>query len=67
MNEGFYKNEDGDVLFAPNFVEAPDFEIYKENKDTYEYPVHGWIWFDSEDDAYASFGLEKPIIQTDEN
>jgi len=63
MNEGFYININGSVMYAPNFVSAPDFELRKENKDQYQYPVHGWYWFDSEDLAYEFFGIEKPELK----
>lgn len=44
---GFYKlNEEGVWLHAPNFVSGPNFELVRENKDDYDYPVEGWSWFD---------------------
>jgi len=42
--EGFY-NSDG--VYAPNFVYGPGFELLKEHKDTYTYPVNGWVWAES--------------------
>ena len=39
---GFYKLEDKNWLYAPNFVQAPDYTLEKELKDTQEYPVDGW-------------------------
>lgn len=47
---GFYKC-DGDILYAPNFVYGPTFELLREHKDEYQYPVDGWTWFDSETEA----------------
>jgi hypothetical protein len=44
--EGFYKLEDDNWQYAPNFVYAPTYELIKENKDSYEYPVDGWTWYD---------------------
>lgn len=47
--EGFYKlEEDGSWSYAPNFVYGPDFELLKELKDTYTYPVNGWTWYDEQ-------------------
>ena len=46
--EGFYKLDNGDWLYAPNFVCAPDFELSKELKDTYAYPIDGWSWYDKQ-------------------
>jgi hypothetical protein len=44
---GFYKqNEEKEWMHAPNFVYAPDYTLLKEEKDTYDYPVDGWSWYD---------------------
>lgn len=53
----FFKNEDGMLLEAPNYVYAPTFTLLKESKDTYAYPQDGWTWFDTEDQAREFFGL----------
>jgi hypothetical protein len=46
---GFYKqNEEGEWMYAPNFVYAPDYTLLKEDKDTYTYPVDGWTWYDEQ-------------------
>lgn len=57
MENGFYKIEDKNLLFAPNFVFAPGFTLIGEEKDIYEFPVDGWYWFDSLNDANGFFGL----------
>ena len=63
MNEnitsGFYKNDEGTVLYAPNFVINKTFELYKEQHTTYSYPIEGWSWFDTEDEAYQFFSIQK--------
>jgi hypothetical protein len=62
VTAGFYKI-DGELLYAPNYVLNKDWQLLKEEKDNYEYPVHGWRWFDSEDEARQAYGLppaEKP-------
>lgn len=47
--EGFYRqNEDLIWEYAPNFVYAPDYTLLKEEKDTYEYPVDGWTWYNEQ-------------------
>jgi hypothetical protein len=44
---GFYKkDEEGNSLYAPNFVDHPNYTLNKENKDDYEYPIDGWTWYD---------------------
>lgn len=53
---GFYKQEeDGTWSYAPNFVYGPDFELLKENKDLYTYPVNGWTWYDSDPNPQMEF------------
>jgi len=60
---GFYKNNQGELLYAPNFVEAPTFTLLKEEHQAYAYPVDGWYWFTSGEEAYSFFGLEMPATQ----
>lgn len=49
---GFYsKNSDGFLTYAANAVYGPTFTLLKEDKDSYIYPVEGWWWFDSREDA----------------
>ena len=54
---GFYLYEAGNLFYAENAVMAPTFTLVKEEKDTYEYPIHDWIWFDSEEEAKAHFNI----------
>lgn len=61
---GFYKNDNGEILHGPNFVEAGSFNIYREHKDTYTYPIGGWYWFDSKEEAYAFWNLPLPLDET---
>ena len=50
---GFYKQAiDGAWMHAPNFVYGFNFELLKENKDTYIYPVDGWTWYDENIEIY---------------
>jgi hypothetical protein len=56
---GFYKL-DGVVLFGPNFVLNKDYELRRDTKDQHEYPVDGWYWFDSTEQAYGFFNVELP-------
>ena len=59
VNPGFYFNDNDTLIYGPNYVLNIEFELHKEQKDDYNYPVFGWHWFDSEDEAYAFFGIEK--------
>ena len=55
MNEietsGFYRENNGEIQFAPNFVLSSVYELRKETHDQHTYPVDGWYWFDSETEA----------------
>jgi hypothetical protein len=52
MNEaGFYKLDNGDILYAPNIVEGPGYVLLINEKDTYVYPVDGWVYADSQENA----------------
>lgn len=66
MKSGFYSldttiDENGNpfnnLLYAERFVAAPSYELRRELKDTYEYPVWNWYWFDSEEEAKAFFEI----------
>jgi hypothetical protein len=57
---GFYKNEDGLLLSGPNFVLSGSYNLYREEKHTYTYPIGGWYWFDSIEEACAFFEIEIP-------
>ena len=61
MTKGFYKNDDGMVLHGPTMVSNTNYVLNDDLKDTYTYPVDGWYWFDSVEEAYLFFGLELPI------
>lgn len=62
---GFYKNDDGYVLFGPNFVINANYHLTKENRDYHTYPVDGWYWFDTAEEAYGFFGI--PYEAEEEN
>jgi hypothetical protein len=59
----FYKNDNGQLLEAPNFVYSKNYTLLVADKDTYTYPVDGWKWFDSEDEARLEYNLPKPEEQ----
>lgn len=45
---GFYKLEEDNWIHAPNFIYSDDYELKRELKDTYTYPVDGWTWYDEQ-------------------
>lgn len=62
---GFYRVDvNGAFQFAPNFVRAPDYDLFREDRLTYTYPTMGdWYWFDDEVDAYLFFDIPLPVIE----
>lgn len=56
---GFYKNDSGELLYGKNYVLSGSYNLYRENKDDYAYPIGGWFWFDSEEQAREAFHLTK--------
>lgn len=59
---GFYKL-DGSLLFGPNFVLNMNYELRRETKDRHTYPIDGWYWFDTEEEAHLFFNLEVPAAE----
>ena len=58
---GFYKVDPiGIVIYGPNYVLGPydQYKLLIEEKDTYTYPIDGWYWFDTEQEAYEFFQIE---------
>jgi len=56
MEAGFYKL-DGTLLYAQYWVRNASYELNAELKDTYTYPVEGWYWFNTLDEACSFFSL----------
>lgn len=54
---GFYKYQDDNLFHAPNFVATPTYSLEVALKDTYTYPVDGWIYCESKQVALDYFGL----------
>lgn len=65
---GFYKWTDGQLLYAPNFVEGPTFSLSIDAHATYTYPVDGWTYYADENAARTALGLppaDRPLDETD--
>ena len=56
-NPGFYKLNDNLLRFAPTGVYAPNFTLLAADQETYTYPVDGWRYFASLEDAESFFGI----------
>jgi hypothetical protein len=59
----FVRRDPEYYLVAPNFVEAPDYILNACDKDTYTYPIHGWYWFDTLEQAAEFFGVTLEYLQ----
>lgn len=57
---GFYKNDNGMMLHGHSFVTNANYVLNSDLKDTYTYPVDGWYWFDSIEEAYSFWSLPLP-------
>ncbi len=57
----FYKKDGESLLIAPNFVYAPTFTLIAEDYETYTYPIDGWYWFDSEEEARQELNVYETI------
>lgn len=55
MIEGFYKIQNEEILYAPNIIEGDGYVLITKNKEQYEYPIDGWYWFNSQEEATLFF------------
>ncbi len=57
----FFKKDDISGFHeVPDFIFAPDYVLVAEQKDTYTYPIDGWYWFDTPEEAHAFLDAESP-------
>lgn len=52
---GFYKIENNQVIYEQKLVCGLGYVLLDAEKDSYTYPVDGWIWAESLDSAMAEF------------
>jgi hypothetical protein len=50
----FYKRDGEELLVAPSFVRGPRFDLFAETHTENTYPIEGWYWFDTLDEAMAA-------------
>jgi hypothetical protein len=60
---GFYKLDEI-LLYGPNYVLNANYKLYCETYDQYQYPVDGWYWFDTEEEARLFFDLPEVFIDS---
>lgn len=65
MTQGFYTFDGTEGFYAPNAVYAKDYTLKASDHATYTYPVHGWWWFDSLEQAQAHFNTRYDFGLTD--
>jgi hypothetical protein len=54
MNQGFYKKDNNEILFG-TIINGRNYSLTLEDKDSYQYPVDGWIYAESLDNAISYF------------
>lgn len=55
---GFYKRDPGGILlFGRYFVLNANYHLKRDEYLTYEYPVDGWSWYNSEAEARLALGF----------
>ena len=52
---GFYKFQNDEWFYGPNKVINLNYELHRELKDTYTYPIDGWNWYDTEPTEYTEW------------
>ena len=53
----FYKREGEELWQAPTFVIGPGIDVSVENHSEHTYPIEGWYWFDTLDEAMTAMVL----------
>ena len=62
---GFYKYiPEYGLLYAQHVVQATEYQLDREWKDTYSFPIDGWSWFDTREQAEISFVLPPSVPDT---
>lgn len=58
---GWYKQDPGgELLFGRFYVLNANYELHRHLADTYTYPIDGWSWYDSEEEARTALGIVDP-------
>lgn len=51
----FVKNDNDSLIIGDNFVYTPTFTLTKETKGEFTYPIDGWYWFETIEEALQFF------------
>ena len=61
----FYRVDNKYLIKVETNLFGPGFDLLAQNYDTYSYPVEGWYWFDTDEDASKNLGFTlKPIEES---
>lgn len=60
MIAGFYKKQEETLLYAPNIVEGDGYVLIIQEADQYEYPIDGWHWFETKEEAFEKLQIILP-------
>lgn len=55
----FYKYENNELTFGQYIAFASGETLHIDFKDTYTYPVEGWYYFETEQEAKEFFGIQE--------
>lgn len=58
-----YYKRDNEILQQASEVYAPDFVLTPDTHATHQYPIDGWYWFDTLDEALAAM-ISPPDVPT---
>lgn len=54
----FYRIESGSLIKSEDSLFGPGFDLLVQDHDTYEYPIYGWYWFDTDEEAQVSLNAD---------
>lgn len=54
----FYRFENDELIYGPSVTFPDSTFLLLEFKDTYTYPVEGWYYFETEEEAKVFFNIE---------
>ena len=60
----FFKLEDGQVFEATQEVTNKEYTLRIEQHAEYSYPVDGWYYFETIEEAYTFFGVNAPSLDS---
>jgi len=58
--KGFYTIDDNQLIHAPESVGGKDWSIWVKRHKEYKYPVRGWYYFETREEAKKFFNYEDP-------